>query len=502
MRGFGKLGAVSVLSADSVIMGTGFGVALSAMEAHRYPVISSVGSSMFLNSNDVAIAFLAACCVYYAVRRGGPPRLRAAMPVASVLASLTFFLYGSACSGVDLPVALQVFSDLHMGFGVLLMVLWMEEFVCLRRDEGLDAMVVGLLSTFVVQASIVLLDEGMALGACAMLPVLSALLFALHRQRKKPALGRADPSDGGGTQGAASASPDWRRLARLAPTCVALLFCGLLFNVLNRMWRSSDMLASGEVSVQLFSALGSLAAGVLLLLIRRPIGRGIVEAFVAVFALVALLMSSQTGGLFYFYLAPLNVSLKLIFVLLLTTAYRVGDPRLGMMAFCGMYASYRVGLAAVNSVYALLQGDPLRLAPEASTYVVIVAGSVCLLVFAVVELMHLHDHALESQDGAAAEVDQETIERYKSVAFHFFLAQRFSLTQREAEIVPLIERGMNAKAISEELVISQLTAKSHLRNIYTKMGVHSQKEALVLVEAEREGFFGGGAAERRCPSQA
>ena len=77
MRGFGKLGAVSVLSADSVIMGTGFGVALSAMEAHRYPVISSVGSSMFLNSNDVAIAFLAACCVYYAVRRGGPPRLRA-----------------------------------------------------------------------------------------------------------------------------------------------------------------------------------------------------------------------------------------------------------------------------------------------------------------------------------------------------------------------------------------------------------------------------------------
>ena len=67
--------------------------------------------------------------------------------------------------------------------------------------------------------------------------------------------------------------------------------------------------------------------------------------------------------------------------------------------------------------------------------------------------------------------------------------QRFGLTQREVEIIVLAEKGMNAKSIADELVISQSTAKSHLRNIYSKVGLHSRAEVIDVMKEQREYFF-------------
>lgn len=53
------------------------------------------------------------------------------------------------------------------------------------------------------------------------------------------------------------------------------------------------------------------------------------------------------------------------------------------------------------------------------------------------------------------------------------------LSERELEVLRLIAAGLSNRRISEELYISLSTAKTHLRNIYGKLNVHSRTKAIV-----------------------
>lgn len=57
----------------------------------------------------------------------------------------------------------------------------------------------------------------------------------------------------------------------------------------------------------------------------------------------------------------------------------------------------------------------------------------------------------------------------------------FSLTAREKEVLGLLNNGMSKHEISAALSISQNTAKSHIRNIYSKLGIHTRSEAFRAV---------------------
>ncbi len=59
---------------------------------------------------------------------------------------------------------------------------------------------------------------------------------------------------------------------------------------------------------------------------------------------------------------------------------------------------------------------------------------------------------------------------------------RFGLTPREAEALELLAHGRNTAAIQERMVVSRSTAKTHVRNVYAKLGVHSQQDLIDLVE--------------------
>jgi LuxR family maltose regulon positive regulatory protein len=53
------------------------------------------------------------------------------------------------------------------------------------------------------------------------------------------------------------------------------------------------------------------------------------------------------------------------------------------------------------------------------------------------------------------------------------------LSERELEVLRFIAAGLSNKKITEELFISMSTVKTHLRNIYGKLNVHSRTEAIV-----------------------
>jgi len=52
------------------------------------------------------------------------------------------------------------------------------------------------------------------------------------------------------------------------------------------------------------------------------------------------------------------------------------------------------------------------------------------------------------------------------------------LTPREREILILVADGLTAKKISGEIYIAEPTIKFHLRNIYSKLGVHNKGAAV------------------------
>ncbi len=54
-----------------------------------------------------------------------------------------------------------------------------------------------------------------------------------------------------------------------------------------------------------------------------------------------------------------------------------------------------------------------------------------------------------------------------------------NLTERELAVLRLLAQGKSNKQITDELCITERTLRFHLRNIYSKLGVHSDREAMV-----------------------
>lgn len=85
------------------------------------------------------------------------------------------------------------------------------------------------------------------------------------------------------------------------------------------------------------------------------------------------------------------------------------------------------------------------------------------------------------------DVNQNAIERQASLT-HFLerncdlIAECRDLTQREREALQLLARRKNYLQIASSMQISANTAKSHIRHIYQKLGVHSAEELFALLE--------------------
>jgi DNA-binding NarL/FixJ family response regulator len=65
------------------------------------------------------------------------------------------------------------------------------------------------------------------------------------------------------------------------------------------------------------------------------------------------------------------------------------------------------------------------------------------------------------------------------------------LTDQEIQILSLLSDGKDNKAIIEHLFISQNTLKTHMRNIFNKIGVTNRTQAALW--AIRNGLAVGGA---------
>jgi DNA-binding NarL/FixJ family response regulator len=62
---------------------------------------------------------------------------------------------------------------------------------------------------------------------------------------------------------------------------------------------------------------------------------------------------------------------------------------------------------------------------------------------------------------------------------------KYDLSVREKEILAALSQGSSYKIIAEKLFISLDTVRTHLKNIYRKLQVHSQTEAVAKAINEK-----------------
>jgi NarL family two-component system response regulator LiaR len=64
-------------------------------------------------------------------------------------------------------------------------------------------------------------------------------------------------------------------------------------------------------------------------------------------------------------------------------------------------------------------------------------------------------------------------------------SETFGLTPREREVLALMVEGLNNPEIAERLVVSRSTAKAHVSNILSKLGVSNRAEAITMALQRR-----------------
>ena len=60
------------------------------------------------------------------------------------------------------------------------------------------------------------------------------------------------------------------------------------------------------------------------------------------------------------------------------------------------------------------------------------------------------------------------------------IIDKYNLTERELEVLSLLIQGYSNEVMSEKLIVSIHTVKSHIESIYQKLSVHNKVQAAVF----------------------
>lgn len=469
----------------------GLALCLCSLEAHRFPVVQQVSGEASTLSTTVAVLMLIALSLYYRFSRTKvlrKPRVVMAVASAGTLCLYAYYVLGGTEG--ETPMLARVALVLFSALSVTLAVAWIENLYEKKAVAAACLFIAALPLVFCFQSLVGLLTASVAKGTAALFPLMSAVFLMLFGKSERFSLPISERSGGDLAERTGGMPAQTRKALALVGVIV---FCfGVFFSKMHAEWLPSQS-SWGATSIQIASASGALIAGGVLALVAPLPGRRtnvlICECLILVFAFFSIYLSTFSSSHFsILYLAPLNTSQKIMLYLLFCACLSVPRKSARMTAFCLLFASFRAGYPLFHAVvgitepaYGPLVGDALFIAALA------VAIGLLVLVMSVPTL--LPTSQASPSEKVSQEVGGDDAMPYKEIAFYFLFGQKYGLTQREIEVLPLLAAGRNARAIADALYVSQATAKTHLRNIYAKLDVHAQKDLVDLVERERQSLL-------------
>lgn len=255
------------------------------------------------------------------------------------------------------------------------------------------------------------------------------------------------------------------------------LLCITALNFVLTASRTTLVHASNE-TVNAICALGIMTAGACLFVLAARTRSGVdikivyevAFPFVALAFLVLPLLSDGWRAAFMFVSTTIGtMGSTLLFLMSFQVKDSYSLPATGMYGlFSGfMHIFLTMGLVAgFGEVDA--QGDLVR-------YTVLA----CLLVYALFLVLAVGRRRISENSESAGIVfigsEQAFARRCAEVA------ESASLSSREQEIMALLSQGKSVNSIAEELGISVNTVRTHNKNLYKKLGVHTKGDLLELL---------------------
>ncbi len=143
------------------------------------------------------------------------------------------------------------------------------------------------------------------------------------------------------------------------------------------------------------------------------------------------------------------------------------------------------------------------LAPVMPNYVLAIVGGITVLLTA--STMPVFDRLPGSSENDAAPKAAAPVQAHDDVTRSECsraerierIADECGLSKREREIFGFLADGMTAAEIQEKLWISIHTVKTHMSNVYHKLGVHSAQELLARIDAPESGSTRGGQVQEK-----
>lgn len=161
---------------------------------------------------------------------------------------------------------------------------------------------------------------------------------------------------------------------------------------------------------------------------------------------------------------------------------------LAAVARAGEFSPVVVGaaLCAMTSVAVLVGANLAQLVPQDDTMgAVLLVCAMAYFVYVLISPLADYYRMFRETDGTGNRGENASCELARPLDYDRVcraLANERNLSAREREILPYIARGHRPAYVADLLCISEHTVRTHLRNMYRKLGINSREELIQLVE--------------------
>lgn len=190
--------------------------------------------------------------------------------------------------------------------------------------------------------------------------------------------------------------------------------------------------------------------------------------------------STFAGGVVFSGYLAFSVVL-LIVCAMVTRAFNLGATRVIAFSFAVLDVGEIAGQALANLLAVDIEPQTLALITMVSVLWLFFAH---LFLFTETDLVEIGLGELSVQPAAAADdvVDEPASSELSQDEVCAIMVERFGLTPRESDVLPLLLQGRTIARIQETLYISQGTVSTHIRHIYQKTASANRQELLDLAE--------------------
>lgn len=489
---FEEIGRFSEETPGAGIAAVGLGACLLVREANILSASTNIpvsfDTSIFFSALALTSIIMALVYRYRpSFRIYRHPVLAGAITACVALAAIISF--GSVMKGANPAFDVALNTLFQVGANLLLL-MWGETLYPYGVKRIAYVLAFGCITSAGMAVLLMLFRTDMEYGAIAILPVISLICLYYFNEYNSSRSGFLT-RDVTGVLRLRTTSPfscpvfsSWKsRLTFIAITAGSFFLYRFAVGKVSFTWVPVLSASGASSASQLSNAVGMLLAGCIIIVFVRffwqshSLGTYTMLIFVVLVLALYLALTVPWGNV-VLCIIPLNIGQKLILLPILAAPY-VFPTRRDASPF--VMEALALALCALGSTcYSLV----FLLLPEPVGAMLVGLSLVLLLVAAFMLINYDQRSDLQPEKKiedvlAVSRESQNPTGDCNERALRS-IAQTYQLTRREQDIVGLLVERYTASDIAEILVITVATAKTHMRNTYAKLDVHSQKELIAL----------------------